>query len=141
MVLGRRLPPSTPTPSACELARESLPHTQPLLTALGGVAPFRFLTRASHLGPRGPREPPARMLSDAAVTGSGADGSEEGGSEGLKRSRHTLGRHSPAGCSLAWRKGKGSARRPAEHADGPARVRAQAPCIGHCAGPPACLAP
>lgn len=84
MVLGRRLPPSTPTPSACELARESLLHTQPLLTALGGVAPFRFLTRASHLGPRGPREPAARMLSDAAVTGSRADGSEEGGSEGTE---------------------------------------------------------
>ena len=56
--------------------------------------------------------------------GQTAQGKEE--VRALKRSRHTLGRHSPAGCSLAWRKGKGSARRPAEHADGPARVRAQA---------------
>ena len=84
MVLGRRLPSSTPTPSACELARESLPPTQPLLTTLCGIAPFCFLTRASRLGPRGPREPPARTPSDDAVTGSGADGSGEGGSEGTE---------------------------------------------------------
>ena len=82
--------PRTPhTPPACERAPGSWPDTQPLLAELRGVTPFRFLTRAPHPGPRGPRDPPVRTPDDAP--GPGADGSEGGGSKGTEEVTSQVG--------------------------------------------------
>lgn len=76
-------------PPACEHAHESRPDTQPLLAELRGVTPFRFLTRAPHPGPRGPRDPPVRTPDDAP--GSGTDSSEGGGSKGTEEVTSQVG--------------------------------------------------
>lgn len=127
-------------PPACERARESRPHAQPLLAELRGLTPFRLLTRAPHPGPRGPRDPPVRTPDDAAP-GSGQTAQREEEARGLKRSCHKSGRCSPAGRSLTLRKReRQSARRPAELADGPAGDQGSSASRGAPCSPPARLA-